>query len=156
MRHYCGPIFLPQVANAIGGGDPRTAPSWPSGPPTAITASSPIERATPWLSRPTIATTPRSRMPSETSSTARAQPSPLRSLPSQRRLAGGPGPAPYSIRGPGPRPGTLDNAHRPGRAGSDHQDPLTALLLSDRTAHPQGPPPHPASDPVLAPGSPVQ
>ena len=23
MRHYCGPIFLPQVANAIGGDDPR-------------------------------------------------------------------------------------------------------------------------------------
>ena len=23
MRHYCGPIFLPHVANAIGGDDPR-------------------------------------------------------------------------------------------------------------------------------------
>ena len=23
MRHYCGLIFLPQVANAIGGDDPR-------------------------------------------------------------------------------------------------------------------------------------
>ena len=23
MRHYCGPIFLPQVADAIGGDDPR-------------------------------------------------------------------------------------------------------------------------------------
>ena len=26
MRHYRGPIFLPQVANAIGSGDLRTAP----------------------------------------------------------------------------------------------------------------------------------
>ena len=23
MRHYCGPIFLPKVANAIGDDDPR-------------------------------------------------------------------------------------------------------------------------------------
>ena len=48
---------------------PTPVPSWPSSPPTAITASSPTGtgRCSNW--RPTIAATPRSRMPSETSST---------------------------------------------------------------------------------------
>ena len=45
------------------------SPAGPSSPPTAITASSPTGtgRCSNW--RPTIAATPRSRMPSETSST---------------------------------------------------------------------------------------
>ena len=41
-------------------------PSWPSSPPTAITASSPTGTGTPWIWRPTIAATPRSKTPSET------------------------------------------------------------------------------------------
>ena len=41
-----------------------------SSPATAITASSPTGTGKPWSWRPTIAATPRSRMPSETSSTA--------------------------------------------------------------------------------------
>ena len=77
-------------------------------------------------------------------------------LPRQRRLAGRTEPAPYSIRGHGPQPGPLDNAHRPGRAGADHQDPPTTLPLSRRTAHPQGAPPHPAPAPPLALAKPVQ
>ena len=77
-------------------------------------------------------------------------------LPRQRRLAGRTEPAPYSIRGHGPQPGPLDNAHRPGRAGANHQDPPTTLPLSRRTAHPQGAPPHPAPAPPLALGNPVQ
>ena len=44
----------------------------------------------------------------------RAQPSPLRPLRRQRRLAGGAEPAPYSIRGDRPQPGTLDRAYRSG------------------------------------------
>ena len=40
--------------------------------------------------------------------------SPLGPLRRQRRLAGRTEPAPYSIRGHGPQPGPLDNAHRPG------------------------------------------
>ena len=46
------------------------------------------------------------------------------------------------------QPGTLDGAHRSGRAGGDHQDPATALLLPRRTAHPLGAPPHFASSPA--------
>ena len=44
-------------------------------PPTAITASSPTGRGRPWNWRPTIGATPRSRTPSETSSTAWGLPS---------------------------------------------------------------------------------
>ena len=77
-----------------------------------------------------------------------AQPSPLRTLPRQRRLAGG--------AGDGPQLGPLDNSHRPGRATGDHQDLPATLLLPGRTAHPQGPPPHFASAPQLALGKPVQ
>ena len=69
-------------------------------------------------------------------------------LPSQHRLAGG--------AGYGSQPGPLDWAHRPGRAGGDHQDPATTLLLHRRTAHSLGAPPYPASAPALALGSPVQ
>ena len=54
----------------------------------------------------------------------------------------------------GPQPGTLDHAHRAGRATGNHQDPA-ATLLPGRTAHPLGPPPHFASSPALALGSPV-
>ena len=59
---------------------------------------------------------------------------------------------------PGHRPqsGSLDGAHRSGRAGGYHQDPAATLLLPGRTPHPQGPPPHPASAPTLALGKPVQ
>ena len=76
------------------------------------------------------------------------QPSPLRPLRRQRRLAGGAGHRPQS--------GSLDGAHRSGRAGGYHQDPAATLLLPRRTPHPQGPPPHPASAPTLALGKPVQ
>ena len=61
-----------------------------------------------------------------------------------------------AVPGDGPQPGTLDRAHRSGRATGDHQDPAAALLLHRRTAHPLGAPPHPASAPALALGSPVQ
>ena len=84
----------------------------------------------------------------ETSSTARAQPSPLGPLPSQRRLAGHPG--------DGPQPRSLDGAARSGRAGGDHQDAPAAVLLPRRTPHPPGTSPHPASAPALALGKPVQ
>ena len=79
---------------------------------------------------------------------SRPQPSPLGALLRQRCLAGRPG--------AGPQPGSLDGAHRSGRAGGDHQDPPAMLLLPGRTAHPIGAPPHPASAPALALGSPVQ
>ena len=47
---------------------------------------------------------------------------------------------------PGHRPqlGPLDNSHWSGPAGGDHQDPPAVFLLPGRTAHPLGPPPHPA------------
>ena len=73
------------------------------------------------------------------------RPLPLRR---QRRLAGRPGDR--------PQPGTLDRAHRSGRAGGDHQDPPTTLLLYGRTVHPLGAPPHFTSSPALALGNPVQ
>ena len=68
--------------------------------------------------------------------------------PAEGGLAGRPGDR--------PQPGTLDGAHRSGRAGGDHQDPPTTVLLPRRTAHPFGPPPHFASSPALALGKPVQ
>ena len=49
-----------------------------------------------------------------------------------------------------PQPGTLDGAHRSGRADRDHQDPATPLLFHGRKAHPLGAPPHFASAPALA------
>ena len=69
-----------------------------------------------------------------------AQPSPLGTLPRQRRLAG--------RASDGPQSGPLDNAHR--RASGGNQDPPAALLLPGRTAHSLGPPPHFASAPGLA------
>ena len=66
----------------------------------------------------------------------------------QRRLAGRPG--------DGTQPGTLDSAHRSGRAGGNHQDPATTLVLYSRSAHPLGAPPHFTSSPALALGNPVQ
>ena len=48
--------------------------------------------------------------------------------------------------------GPLDGAHRSGRATGDHQDPAAAVLLSRRTAHPLGAPPHPPSAQGLALG----
>ena len=57
--------------------------------------------------------------------------------------------------GDGPQPGPLGSAHRPGRATGNHQDPPAAVLLSRRTAHPLGAPPHSASPPALALGNPV-
>ena len=68
--------------------------------------------------------------------------------PAEGGLAGRPG--------HGPQSGSLDNARRPGRATGNHQDPQAALLRSGRTAHPLGPPPHPASAPRLALGKPIQ
>ena len=68
--------------------------------------------------------------------------------PAEGGLAGG--------AGDRPQPGTLGNSHRSGRAGGDHQDPPTTLLLPRRTAHPLGAPPHFASSPALALAEPVQ
>ena len=78
----------------------------------------------------------------------RAQSPALGPFPRQRRLAGRPG--------HGPQSASLDRAHRPGRAGGNHQDPQTALLLPGRTDHSQGATPHPASSPGLALAEPVQ
>ena len=69
-------------------------------------------------------------------------------FPRQRRLAGRPS--------DGPQSGTLDNAHRLGRATGDHHDPPAALLLPGRTPHPQGSPHHPASPPGLALAKPIR
>ena len=104
--------------------------------------------ATPWLSRPTIAATPRSRTPSATEVRRGAQPPALGPRLRQRCLADGAGHRPQS--------GPLDWAHRSGRAGGNHQDSPTTLLLPDRAAHPLGTPPHPASSPRLALGKPVR
>ena len=68
--------------------------------------------------------------------------------PAEGGLAGG--------AGDRPQPGTLDGAHRSGRADRDHQDPATPLLFHGRKAHPLGAPPHFAAAPALALGSPVQ
>ena len=75
-----------------------------------------------------------------------AQSSPLGTFSRQRRLAGRPGDDPQS--------GSLDGAHRSGRAGGDHQDPPATVLLPCRTAHPLGPPTHFASAKALALGKP--
>ena len=48
------------------GSSPRPAPNWRCLPATAITPSSPTGTEIPWISRPTIAATPRSRTPSAT------------------------------------------------------------------------------------------
>ena len=82
----------------------------------------------------------------------------LNHLPSGRFPAN-PEPAEGGLAGrPGYRsqPGTLDGAHRSGRAGGNHQDPATTLLLDGRTAHQFGAPPHFTSAKALALGSPVQ
>ena len=80
----------------------------------------------------------------------RVKPTPGSQLASrrQRRLAGG--------TGDGPQHRPLDSAHRSGRAGGDHQDPPAAVLLSGRTDHPLGAPPHTASATALALGNPVR
>ena len=58
------------VRSSYAGSSPRPAPNWRSSPTTAITPSSPTGTEIPWIWRPTIAATPRSRTPSATSSTA--------------------------------------------------------------------------------------
>ena len=55
-----------------------------------------------------------------------------------------------------PQPGSLDRAHRSGRAGGDHQNLATTLLLPRRMPYPLGAPPHFASATALALGEPVQ
>ena len=73
------------------------------------------------------------------------------------QFTGRTGAAPAALRRRGgPQPGSLDGAHRSGRAGGDHQDSPTTLLLYRRTAHPLGATPHFASSPALALGSRVQ
>ena len=82
----------------------------------------------------------------------------LNHLPSGR-FAANPDPAEGGLAGrpgDGPQPGTLDGAHRSGRATGNHQNPPTTLLLYGRTAHQFSAPPHPASSPALALGNPVQ
>ena len=82
----------------------------------------------------------------------------LNHLPSGR-FAANPEPAEGGLAGrPGdrPQPGPLDNSHRSGPAGGDHQDPPAAVLLPRRTAHQFGAPPHFTSSSALALGSPVQ
>ena len=82
----------------------------------------------------------------------------LNHLPSGR-FAANPEPAEGGLAGRAgdrPQPGTLDGAHRSGRATGDHQDPQATLLLYGRTAHQFGPPPHFTSSPALALGKPVQ
>ena len=82
----------------------------------------------------------------------------LNHLPSDR-FAANPEPAEGGLAGgagDGPQPGTLDGAHRSGRAGGDHQDPPATLLLPRRTAHPLSAPTHPAPATTLALGKPVQ
>ena len=72
------------------------------------------------------------------------QSSSLGTLPRQRRLAGG--------AGHGPQSGSLDGAHRPGRAGGYHQDPAATLLLPRRTHHPARPVASPCICPNTGPG----
>ena len=62
--------LIVSASPSAGGCSPRPVPNWSSWPPAAITAASPTGRGTPWHWRPTTAATPRSRTPSETSSTA--------------------------------------------------------------------------------------
>ena len=50
----------------------------------------------------------------------------------------------------------MDGPHRSGRAGGNHQDAPTTLLLPGRKAHPLSSPPHPASATGLALAKPVQ
>ena len=131
------------VASSSAGSSPRPAPNWRSSPPTSITPSSPTERATPWIWRPSIAATPRSRMPSAISSTGWASTICPRS-DSPPMPPGCPEPAPYSIRRDGSQPRPLDGTHWSGRVGAQHQDPPTTLILPGRTHHSSDPPPHPA------------
>ena len=77
-----------------------------------------------------------------------AQPSSLGTISRQRRLAGRPG--------HGPQFGPLDWAHRSGQTGGNHQNPAATLLRPGRTAHPQGPAPHPASAPGMALAKPIR
>ena len=73
------------------------------------------------------------------------------------QFTGRTGAAPAALRRRGgPQLGSLDGAHRSGRAGGDHQDPPATLLLPGRTAHPFSAPPHPASSKALALEKPVQ
>ena len=69
---------------------------------------------------------------------------PLGTLPRQRRLAGG--------TSAGPQPGTLDHAHRAGRATGNHQDPPAALLLPGRPGSPARPAASPCTCPRAGPG----
>ena len=73
---------------------------------------------------------------------------PLGPVGCQRRLAGRPG--------DGAQPSPLDGAYRSGRAGGDHQDPSTTVLLPRRTTHPLGAPLYFATPQALALGKPVQ
>ncbi len=64
--------LIVSASPSAGGCNRRPVPNWPSSPPTAITPASPTGTGRPWHWRPTTAATPRSRTPSETSSTASA------------------------------------------------------------------------------------
>ena len=78
----------------------------------------------------------------------RPEPHVVRVLRRQRRLVGG--------TGDDPQPGPLSSGHRSGWAGREHEDPQTTVLLPGWTAHPSGPPSHPAYSPALALGNLVQ
>ena len=134
-----------RCGSSSGGSSPRPVPSWPSWPPTAITASSPTGTGKPWNWRPIIAATPRSRTPLKHGVG-------LNHLPSGRFAANG---AWLAVQVMAHNLAPLDSAHRSGRTDRDHQDPQAAGLRSGGTDHPLGAPPYPASSPALALGNPV-
>ena len=95
-------MLAPRVGSSSGEASARR-PRRPRSPPTAITASAPTGTGTPWIWRPTIAATPRSKTPS-VASTAWG----LNHLPTGRSPPTPPG---WRCRC-WPTTGPLDGAHR--------------------------------------------
>ena len=141
-RNRCGSSYA--------GSSPRPAPNWRCLPITATTPSSPTgtQLEADHRRHAEIENAIRDQVRGRLSSTAWGSTISPRDAPRQWGLAG--------RASDGPQSGPLDNAHRPGRAGGNHQDPPATLLLPGRTAHSLGPPPHFASAPGLALAEPVQ